>query len=254
MSERPGPGRLGAVVVGASSGVGRALAGELAARGYDVVVSARDREDLEAVAADLALRHGVAATPLPLDLAGPDDELELFIKACLTALPRIGVVLVPAGAIAVDDDGTAAWPTATTLVTTNLLGVIKVAGAFVTQLEAQGGGTLVLFSSIAAATPRRHNVVYGAAKAGLDYFGRGLQHRFAGGSVHVQVYALGYVDTAMTRGIRLALPVASPEKVARRVVADLGRPVRVRHLPRWWGLVVRVVRLLPWPVYRRLRF
>jgi decaprenylphospho-beta-D-erythro-pentofuranosid-2-ulose 2-reductase len=254
MSDAESAGRRGAVVVGASSGVGRALAGELAAQGYDLVVGARDRDDLEAVAADLSLRHGAAVTPLAVDLEGPDDDLELFVKACLSALPTVDAVLVPAGAIASDDDGSAAWSTATTLVTTNLLGVVKVAGTFASHLEAHGGGTLVLFSSIAAATPRGRNVVYGAAKAGLEHFGRGLQHRFAGGPVRVQVYALGYVDTAMTRGMRLALPVARPERIARRVVADLGRPVRVRHLPRWWGLVVRVLRLLPWPVYRRLRF
>jgi short-subunit dehydrogenase len=249
MSDRPQ-----AVVVGASSGVGRALAAELASRGYDLVVSARDADDLEAVAADLALRHDATVTPLVVDLTGPDDELELFVKACVAALPAIDAVLVPAGAVADDDDGTADWATATSLVTTNLLGVVKVAAAFVRRLEAQDGGTLVLFSSIAAATPRGRNVVYGAAKAGVEYFGRALQHRFATGPVHVQVYALGYVDTAMTRGMRLAFPVASPESVARRVVASLGRPVRVRHVPRYWGAVVRVLRVLPWPLYRRLRF
>lgn len=249
MSDRPR-----AVVVGASSGVGRALAGELAARGYDLVVSARDRDDLDAVAADLALRHGGAVTPLAVDLDGPDDELELYVKRCLAALPTVDAVLMPAGAVAGDDDGTSGWPSSTTLVTTNFLGVAKVAGRFVTQLEAQSGGTLVLFSSIAAATPRGRNVVYGAAKAALEYYGRGLQHRFAGTPVHVQVYALGYVDTAMTRGMRLALPVASPHRVARHVVAGLGRPRRVRYLPRYWGVVVRVLRVLPWPVYRRLRF
>ncbi len=249
MSDRPR-----AVVVGASSGVGRSLADELAARGYDLVVSARDHEDVAAVAADLALRHGITATPIVVDLNGPDDELELYVKRCLDTLPTVDAVLVPAGAIADDDDGSAPWSSATLLVTTNLLGVVKVAGRFVSQLEAQGGGTLVLFSSIAAATPRGRNVVYGAAKAGLEYFGRALQHRFAGTPVHVQVYALGYVDTAMTRGMQLMFPVASPARVARRVVAGLGEPVRVRYEPRYWGAIVRVLRLLPWPVYRRLRF
>jgi hypothetical protein len=241
-------------VVGASSGVGRALAGELAARGYDLVVSARDRADLEAVAADLALQHGVTVTPLAVDLDGPDAELGRYVDRCLATLPAPDAVLVPAGVIAEDDDGSSDWAATTALVTTNMLGVVKLAGRFVTRLEAQGGGTLVLFSSIAAAAPRRRNVVYGAAKAGLEHYGRALQHRFAGTPVHVQVYVLGYVDTAMTRGRPLALPVADPGDVARRVVAALGTPVRVRHVPRFWGAVVRVLRLLPWPVYRRLRF
>ncbi|MGH9235651.1 MAG: SDR family NAD(P)-dependent oxidoreductase [Acidimicrobiales bacterium] len=246
--------RRHAVVVGASSGVGRALATELAARGYDLVISARDDEDLAAVASDLALRHGAAVTARALDLCGPDDELERYVKACVAEVPAIDAVLVPAGAVADGDDGTASWPVTDTLVTTNFVAVTKLAGRFVEQLETQGQGTLVLFSSIAVASPRRRNAAYGAAKAGLHYFGRALQHRVAGSGVRVQVCVLGYVDTAMTAGQDLHFPVADPRRVARAVVRGLGRDRRVAYVPRWWRPVVSVLRLLPWPLYRRLRF
>jgi short-subunit dehydrogenase len=246
--------RRHAVVVGASSGVGRALAAELAVRGYDLVVTARDDEDLAAVASDLALRHGVTVTPRALDLCGPDDELERYVKACVAEAPAIDAVLVPAGAVADGDDGTASWPVTDTLVTTNFVSVTKLAGRFVEQLEAQGHGTLVLFSSIAVASPRRRNAAYGAAKAGLHYFGRALQHRVAGSGVRVQVCVLGYVDTAMTAGQDLLFPVADPRRVARAVVRGLGRERRIAYVPRYWRAVVFVLRLLPWPLYRRLRF
>ncbi len=62
-----------AVVVGASGGVGRALADALARRGFDLVLAARSTRDLEAVAADVAVRYGRRAVPLPLDLGAPDD-------------------------------------------------------------------------------------------------------------------------------------------------------------------------------------
>ena len=98
------------------------------------------------------------------------------------------------------------------------------------QFEGQGG-TLVLFSSIAAAAPRRRNVAYAAAKAGLESFGRSMRHRTAGTPVEVQVYALGYVDTAMTRDLDLKLPVADPGRVAELVVGRLDQGSSFRTCP-----------------------
>jgi decaprenylphospho-beta-D-erythro-pentofuranosid-2-ulose 2-reductase len=112
----------------------------------------------------------------------------------------------------------------------------------------------VLFSSIAAAAPRGRNVVYGAAKAALEHYGRSLQHRLAGGPVRVQVYALGYVDTAMSAGQRLLLPRVDPNRIARTVADALGDDRRFTYLPRYWRAITFGLRHLPWPIYRRLNF
>jgi short-subunit dehydrogenase len=248
------PDRRRAVVVGASAGVGRALATELARRGYDLVIGARHAEDLDAVAADLALRHGGAVTPAPLDLCGPADALEGYVDDCIARLGEVDAVLVTAGAVDDADDGTAPPAVTARLVQTNFLGVVTLVGAFVERLEEQGGGTVVLFSSIAAAAPRGRNVVYAASKAALEHYGRALQHRLAEGPVRVQVYALGYVDTAMAAGRRLPLPPADPARIARTVVDCLHHERRFTYLPRYWRPITFGLRHLPWPVYRRLRF
>jgi short-subunit dehydrogenase len=246
--------RRRAVVVGASAGVGRALAEELARRGYDLVIGARHADDLDAVAADLALRHAVAVTPRPIDLCGPADAVERYVDECFETLGGVDALLVTAGAIDDADDGTAPPAVAATLVQTNFLGVTTLVGAFVGRLERRGGGTVVLFSSIAAAAPRGRNVVYGAAKAALEHYGRSLQHRLAGGRVRVQVYALGYVDTAMAAGQRLLLPRADPRRIGRTVVDGLDCDRRFTYLPRYWRAITFGLRCLPWPIYRRLRF
>jgi short-subunit dehydrogenase len=246
--------RRRAVVIGASAGVGRALCDELARHGYDLVVGARHVEDLDAVAADLRLRHSVAVTPHSIDVAGPAGAVEHYVNDCFAALGEIDAVLITAGAVNDTDDGTAPPAVAASLVRINFLGVATLAAAFVDRFTAQGAGTVVLFSSVAAAAPRGRNVVYGAAKAALEHYGQSLQHRLAGGNVRVQIYALGYVDTAMAAGRRLLLPRAAPERIARTVVAGLGRERRFTYLPRYWRVVVVALRLLPWPVYRRLDF
>jgi short-subunit dehydrogenase len=246
--------RRGAVVIGASAGVGRAVAETLARARYDLVLAARDRRDLSALASDLETRAGVKAVPLPLDLLADDDALSGWFDICWATLPEIDAVIITAGSTDDSDDGTSRWGTTEAIVTTNFLAVVKLCGRVLEEFERRNRGTLVLFSSIAVAAPRRRNVAYTAAKSGLESYARSMQHRFADTDVHVQVYALGYVDTAMTRSRRLLLPVARPSTVAKSVVGGLGRSVRHSYLPRFWRVVTFALKRTPWPVYRRLEF
>jgi short-subunit dehydrogenase len=230
-------GRSGAMVVGASAGVGRALADELARTGHDLVLVARDDRDLDALAADLSMRHGVKVTPFACDLANDDTAFDEVISVCRGALEELVYVLFPIGTVDDGDDGLTAWATS----------------EFLSELAGRRG-TVVFFSSIAAAAPRRRNVVYSAAKAALESYARSLRHRFAGSEVAIQVYALGYVDTTMTFGRPLLLPKADPARIAHTVVRNLDAGPQFRYLPRWWGPIVRVLSVLPWPIYRRLDF
>ena len=85
-----------ALVVGASSGLGRALAGELARRRHDLLLVASDARDLEAVAADLNLRHGVAVRALALDLSAEPDPAARIVAA-LHGMTPLDALLLPAG-------------------------------------------------------------------------------------------------------------------------------------------------------------
>ena len=243
-----------AVIVGASSGVGRALAGALAARGWKLVLSARDRRDLDAVAADLNLRFNVACEPLPVDLSNCDFAGETFCEQCVSALGVIDALFYVAGAIDDHDDGSTDDETTLKLAQVNYVSAIKTLGAFAKLFDQRGRGTLVGFSSIAAAAPRRQNVVYSSAKAGLETYLRGLRHRFADTPVSVQGYALGYVDTAMAYGKKLLLPAVSANAVANEVVRNLNRDIGIKYYPAYWRLITLALRLLPWFIYKRLRF
>jgi decaprenylphospho-beta-D-erythro-pentofuranosid-2-ulose 2-reductase len=243
-----------AVIVGASSGVGRALAGALAARGWKLVLSARELRDLEAVAADLSLRFNVGCHSLPVDLSNCEFSGSAFCEECVSALGTVDALFYVAGAIDDHDDGSTNDETTRRLAEVNYVSAIKTLGAFAKIFEQHGRGTLVGFSSIAAATPRRQNVVYASAKAGLETYLRGLRHRFADSSVLVQGYALGYVDTAMAYGRKLLLPAVSAEAVANEVVRNLERDIGIKYYPAYWRLITLTLRCLPWFIYKRLRF
>lgn len=241
-----------AVVVGATSGVGRALSRRLAAAGYDLVIAARDEAELAVVAADITFRHGRRCEALRADISDSTWDVEAFAKTCAARLGgRVGSLFIPAGGAREDDRGPN--PEVVAEVTAlNFVGPSRVGAAFARAMQAAGGGAIVFFSSIAAVAPRSENTAYSAAKAALDVYATGLRHALDGQGVRIITVTLGYVDTPQSYGMRLALPVASPEAVAERLLEISQGPGGSYHLPRFWWLVTTTLRALPWPVYRHL--
>jgi hypothetical protein len=218
------------------------------------VLSARDQRDVAAVAADLSTRWGIEATPLVLDLGATEVNPDAFIEEALAALGHLEIAVVTAGVVD-DRDGVLAEPEVIAHVGhVNFLSAIQLLGAFARLFHRGSAGHIVAISSIAAAAPRGRNIVYSASKAGLEVFCKGLRHGLQDSGVTIQVFALGYVDTRLAFGQRLLLPAASPDRVARYIMRKLGKSQRLRYYPRFWGLVVRVIRLLPMWVRLRMNY
>lgn len=240
-----------AIVVGASSGLGRALAAELARRGRPLLLVASDARDLDALSRDLGLRFGVATGVLALDLAGAPDPGARVLDA-LGGLPAVDALLLVAGQSRADDDLTLGPAAIGQLIAINLHAPLAIAHALLPRLLA-ARGVIVGFGSIAAARGRGRNVVYATAKRGLESFFESLRQRHRPRELRVQFHRLGFLRSNLTWGVRLPLPAAEPEAVARRVVDALERGSFARHEPRHWALVAFVLRRLPWFVFRRMK-
>jgi len=120
------------------------------------------------------------------------------------------------------------------------------------RLRAQGHGTIVVLSSVAAQRPRRSNYLYGASKAGLDAFARGLQLSLAESGVRVLVVRPGFVRTAMTAGLRPAPFSVGPERVATEIVAALQRGDELIWVPPLLRAVMWLLLVLPRRLMQRL--
>ena len=241
------------LIVGASAGVGRALARALATREHRLILVARSRRDLEAEAAHLRLSFGVAVKWIASDAASPQDLLQA-LAALPNADPPIRNLFFPLGIARADDDGLLPPADAAALLNVNLASVMAVVSTYLPAMLTAGPGNIVGFGSIAAIRGRRANVVYAAAKRGLESYFESLRHRTAESSIRVQFYRLGYVDTQQNIGKKLLLPKASPQWIADQVVRNLDRDSGLRHLPRFWGPVGALLRRLPWTIYRELDF
>jgi decaprenylphospho-beta-D-erythro-pentofuranosid-2-ulose 2-reductase len=243
-----------AIVVGASAGLGRALAGALAAAGYDLVVVASDSRDVDALAADLRIRHEVRVVALGLDLGRAGVDLEPLTRAA-DALGGADQLLLPIGwtAEAAHDDATLDPDTAERLLRTNFLSVAAVVARFLPALRCRHGARVVGFGSVAAARGRRANLVYASAKRALQTYFEGLRHACADTPLRVQFWVPGYLDTNLAFGRNTPLARADPARFVRRVVARLGDGDFVVYYPRWWRPLCAAARLAPWVLFKRLK-
>jgi short-subunit dehydrogenase len=243
-----------AVVVGASAGLGRALAAALAEAGRDLVLAASDARDVEALAADLRLRHGVRAVAVAVDLGSAEADLEPLVCAA-ASLGGADVLLLPIGwtAEASRDDGTLDPETAERLVRTNFLAVVAVVARFLADLKRRPGARVVGFGSVAGARGRGANLVYASAKRALQTYFEGVRHACADSPVRVQFWVPGYLDTNLAFGRATPLRRADPALLARRVVARLRDGDLVVYHPRWWRPLSAAARLAPWFLFKRLR-
>ncbi|MBN8728764.1 MAG: SDR family NAD(P)-dependent oxidoreductase [Xanthomonadales bacterium] len=239
------------MVVGASSGLGRELATELARRKHDLVLVASGRRDLEALAADLTLRHGVAVELVALDLATAADPGARLLAA-LDAESALDALLLPLGMSRGHDDFSLDAAAIGELLAINLHAPLAIIHALLPRLLA-AQGVIVLFGSVAAVRGRGRNVVYAAAKRALVSVYESLRQRFAPGQLRVQLYEPGFIATNLTWGMRLPMPASDPARLARQIVAGLGRGSRRRFVPARYALIAALLRGLPWALYRRMR-
>ena len=140
------------------------------------------------------------------------------------------------------------------LLDVNFTGTALLCQLAAARLAERGGGVICVFSSVAGERARRTNYLYGASKAGLSAFLDGLGLAYADRDVRVVCVRPGFVRTEMTAGLPVPPFAGDADAVAGRALRaiDAGRPVV--YAPAIWRLIMAVVRALPRPIMRRLRF
>jgi short-subunit dehydrogenase len=243
------------VILGATKGIGRALARALAERGDQLYLLGRDREDIEHSAADLEQRGGGKWRALSAlcDLERP-ETFELALDSADRGLSGFDTVVVTAALFATQEELEADSERARRLLTVNFANTVVFCELARKRLLARGGGTLCVLSSVAGERGRKPVVLYGASKAGLSAYLEGLDHKFHAQGLRVITVKPGFVKTSMTAGLRPPPFAAEPEQVARDIVQALQRGTPVLFTPRSWQLIMFVIRRLPRFVMRRLGF
>jgi short-subunit dehydrogenase len=186
--------RRTALVTGASSGIGRALAEGLAARGYDLALAARDRGALDRLAADLAMQHRIMTYVVDVDLAS-DDGVHRLLTELDSAGKQIDVLVHNAGFGIHGGFATSPLTDEHRMVALQIGAYLTLTKRLVPGMIERGFGRILTVSSVYAVAPVPGQSIYGACKAFLYSASAALRDELRGSGVTVTVLAPGSTRT-----------------------------------------------------------
>lgn len=242
-----------ALVVGASSGIGEAIARRLAADGGGVALVARREEELLQVAGDIDRAAGEQRAWIYVhDVTATGQAAEL-VQRIARDLGGLDLVVYAAGLMhRVDFDE---YDTAKDLemLQVNLDGAVAWLNPIAERFNQLGRGTIVGIGSVAGDRGRSGNPVYNTSKAALHTYLEALRNRIARRGVKVVTVKPGFVDTAMTRGMPGLMWVVSADRAAELILRAARRGKVSAYVPARWRLVMWIIRSIPSAVFRRLK-
>ena len=234
-------------ITGASSGIGRALATELARRGYDLFLTARRLDALEEVRAEIAsTQPGRRVEIRQLDVTDDADVASAIAEAA-ERLGRCDIVVANAGLGNSGMVGEGSMERARLIVETNLIGAMATVDAAVTLFRRQDrGGQIVGIGSVAGVRGLPGSGSYSASKAGIATYLESVRAETYGEPIKVTTLAPGYIDTPINRDMKSRPFLIDAEKGAR-IMADLiERGVGYATVPRLpWTVIAPLLRVLP---------
>ncbi len=207
-----------AAVTGAASGIGRALALELSARGCDLALADRDEAGLQAVAAEIAKTHSRKVTMHRVDV-GQASEIEAFAQAAGAGHPGLNILINNAGVALLGqfseiDQAQMEW-----LININFWGTVHSTRAFLPQLARQREAHIVNLSSIFGIVAPPGQTAYAASKFAVRGFSESLRHELqaAASPVRVSVVHPGGVATNIVRNSRTGTGITDNARRAEMI-------------------------------------
>ena len=243
-----GPGHSPRIMLlGGTSEIGLAILAALdVPAGAEVILAGRDEQRLAAAGKELpyqvrTVRYDAVET----------GSHQAFADGIFAEGP-LEMVISAAGILVPQEDVERDVQRAAEMIETNFTGHVSTLLAVGARMRAQGRGTIVVLSSVAAVRPRKANPVYGSAKAGLDAFARGFADLLHGTGVRVVLVRPGFVTGRMTAGMPPAPLATTPEAVGRATAAALRRGQDTVWVPPALAGLALALHFVPRPLWRRI--
>ncbi len=246
-----------ALITGASSGIGAAVARALARQGARVVLVARRAERLELLADEIR-RNGGEAHAIAADLTDEAERGRVLAQARELG-GTVDILVNSAGLGWYGYGSEMPWDVAREMIQTNMIALAHLTLLALRDMQARGAGHIINISSVAGSLPEQGIALYGATKSFVDNFTTALYRELHNTAVRVSLVRPGPVQTefydraagqASGRRIPGERFAISPEQVAARVLALLRRPQRVAYVPNWLRVAPWVEPLFGWIIDR----
>ena len=231
-----------AIIIGTSSGIGRALAKRLSAEGYVVALTGRSFEKLQALQKELSGESIVRQ----IDIRDTREAIH-SLGNLIMALRGLDLMVINAGVLVQNED--LVWENEEEMIRVNVLGFAAMANVGVRYLQRKKEGCVVGISSVACHRGSGRSPAYNASKAFMSNYMEGLRQKLSKTSIKIVDIRPGFVDTAMVRGRKGLLGIVSPEKAADGIYRAIQKGKRIAYVPSWWSVVMWFLKRLPEFVY-----
>ncbi len=248
------------LIIGATSAIARACCRQWLSDGNTEDQNERPRffllgrsaEKLDETANDLRGRGAQAVNWKEVDLSDTLSHADALRNAS-AVLGGIDVALIAHGTLPDQLECQADPDLARREFSLNGTVTITLAAHLANSMVSHGAGVIAVITSVAGDRGRPSNYLYGSAKAAVSTFCEGLRARVYKYGVHVIDIRPGFVDTPMTKDLKLPrLLVATPEQVARSIVKGIRKRKDVLYVPGFWAVVLWMIRRIPSPIFKRL--
>lgn len=246
--------RQNILITGASSGLGRGMAREFAARGRHLALCARRSERLEELKAELLAAHpGIRIAVRALDVNQHDQVFEVF-RAFRDEFGTLDRVIVNAGIGKGQPIGTGYFHANRQTAETDFVAALAQCEAAVEIFRAQNAGHLVTVSSMSALRGLPRNLTtYAASKAGLAALSEGIRAELLSTPIKVTTLFPGYIHSEINERIRNKPFIVDTETGCRALVAAIEREPATAYVPRWpWAPLGFLMRRLPLAAIARM--
>ena len=228
-----------AIIMGASSGIGRDLAIEMSKRGYEVGIAARRLEMLQEVAKECKTKTYIKT----IDMQHP-DEARTKLGDMIAEMDGVDIIVYNAGI----GESSGKWEKEKQMHEINVIGFASIANyAFKYFRDSKKRGQIVGVSSVAGSRGSRHVIGYSATKAFMWNYMQGQRHKAAAEKLDIAVTDIrpGFIDTPMTKGQKGMFWVVDSGLAARLIADAIEARKKVAFIPGKWAFASFIMRMMP---------
>ncbi len=218
----------------------------------ELILVGRDRSRTESVAQDLRVRAPQASIEV-METNFEDPQAIQTLADTIASTGKIDRVLIAQGILPQQADCQQDLNISYNTLMIDAVSPALFAEAFVGHLQKNNHGTLALLGSVAGDRARKSMYTYGSAKALLEHFARGLQHRCAHSKVKVVLIKPGPTNTPMTTHLEIkGIKFASANRVAKDIVSAMNRGKLVVYTPKIWFAIMTIIRIIPSFIFNKM--
>ncbi len=237
------------LIIGASSGLGRALAAKFAKEKKNLIIVSRDDRDLTAMKSDLEIKYNVKVEKIALDFSSFEELNQKLFKKSI--FQNLNGILFPVGLMYEKDNFDINEVDLKKIIFANYLSIAHTIN-YASKHSNMNDFSVVGFGSVSGLIGRNLNMSYAAAKRSLESFFESMAFEEKLKNIKIQFYTLGYLDTNLAFGKDLVLPKGSTIKLANIVYKSLKFNFKKTYYPLFWIIIAFFLKNIPFSILIRL--